>query len=290
MYVFMEEFNIDSFNLINKAITLVAPRESGKTHLITFLLLHTLKYVYNDVDVINIIILCQSLIDSNLYFKLYIITMLDKLLLKPNQSGIELINNFKLLKYINKDCIPFLCKNESDHIIKIVLNMFVTYLCDNNHVIKIEKKLYTNSQFYFNGSIQKSILTKLNNSEIKTNKNRKYIVIIDDVKKEAYKDIKDEVVMIYEQGRHHDTSIIVIDQYIKSKKVPPEIRETSSHLIFRNFDETIKKEINDICAFDKSSLDINTIKDLINNYYCIIIDFNNKKKLFYYNSPSIIFS
>jgi len=112
----------------------------------------------------------------------------------------------------------------------------------------------------------------------------------DDVKKEAYKDIKDEVVMIYEQGRHHDTSIIVIDQYIKSKKVPPEIRETSSHLIFRNFDETIKKEINDICAFDKSSLDINTIKDLINNYYSIIIDFNNKQKLFYFKSPSIIFS
>jgi hypothetical protein len=286
----MEEFNIQSFNLINKAITLVAPRESGKTHLITFLLLHTLKDNYNDVDIINIIILCQSLIDSNLYFKLYIITTLDKALFKPNDDGIQLINNFKLVNHINKECITLLCKNESDHIIKIVLNMFVKYLCDNNFVIKIDKNIYTNSQFYFNGSINKSILTKLNNSEIKTNKNRKYIVIIDDVKKEAYKDIKDEVVMIYEQGRHHDTSIIVIDQYIKSKKVPPEIRETSSHLIFRNFDETIKKEINDICAFDKTSLDINTIKDLITNYYCIIIDFYNKNKLFYFKSPSNIFT
>jgi hypothetical protein len=283
----MEEFNISNFDLIDKAVTLVASRKSGKSYLITDLLYKTILKKYDNIDILNIFIFCQSLIDSNLYFLLYIYYNL----LEDGYdifSKIEILENFEFKNFIDKTYINYLVKNESDYIIKLILDNIVKYLKKKINKTKTPV-LFTKTIFYFSGTINRSILMKLNNSEIKTNKNRKYIIIVDDVNKELYKTIKNDIIMIYEQGRHHDISIIVIDQYIKSEKVPPEIRGTSSHLIIRSFDEKIKKEIIDICAFHKNDLDIETIKQLINNYYCIIIDYNNKLKLYYYKSPSPIF-
>lgn len=277
-----------NFDLIDKAVTLVASRKSGKSYLITDLLYKTILKKYDNIEILNIFIFCQSLIDSNLYFLLYIYYNLieDGYDIKDK---IEILENFEFKNYIDKSYINFLVKNECDYIIKMILNNLIKFIKKKINKSKTPIS-YTKTIFYFNGTINKSILMKLNNGEIKTNKNRKYIIVVDDVNKELYKNIKNDIIMIYEQGRHHDISIIVIDQYIKSEKVPPEIRGTSSHLIIRSFDEKIKKEIIDICAFNKNDLDIETIKNLINNYYCIIIDYNNKSKLFYYKSPLPIFN
>lgn len=281
---------LESLSLIDQAITLVAPRKSGKTHLISHLLLHTLKQKYNDFDLISIIIYCQSLIDANYFYKLYIYTLLDKLLLKPNNDGINLIENFDLKKHISNKFYHTLVKTESDFNIKTVLSAFIKHLISNNMTCKIDSNYLFPSSFYFNGSINNIIIDKLCKIDIDTNRKRKYIVVIDDVKNESFKDIRANTLYLYEQGRHHDISIIIIDQYVKSKKIPPEVRLTSSHIIFRSFDEIVKKEIYDICAFDKNSVDISTIKDLISDYAAIIIDFNDKTKLYYIRAPLDIFS
>lgn len=286
----MHETNLDSFDLIDKAITLVAQRNSGKTHLLSYMIINTIKKQYDNVDVINIIIFCQSLINSNTYFQLWIHINLDKLLFEPNQDGYDLIGQFKLKDHIDKSCIMSLVKHESDYTIKTILNHFIQYLINKKMVNKINNKKYINTEFIFNGSINKDILQKINNSEIKSSKNRKFIIIIDDVRSSSYKAIKDDVIFIYEQGRHHDVSIIVIDQYIRSKKVPPEIRIISSHIIFRGFDETIKEEIANICSINKKKIDSEAINELINNYYAIIIDFNDKTKLMYSRAPPNIFT
>lgn len=287
----MEEFDLRNFTLIDKAITLVAPRGSGKTHLISDMLLNTMdiRHHSDTFEKLIIIIICQSLIDANQYFQVCMYSILDKTGFIPTIKGHEFIKNFKLKDHINRNCIQSLVRNESDHVIKTVINTMIEYMQTEMLVIPSTNKIFTPTEFYFNGSVNKQILTKLNNAEIRSNKPRKYIVIIDDVKKESYLDIKNEVVMIYEQGRHHDTSVVVIDQYIKSKKVPPEIRSTSSHLIFRSFDETIRKEIIDICAMDKNEIDVVAIKELVSNYYAIVVDFSNRQRLFYFRSAADIF-
>ena len=176
-------------------------------------------------------------------------------------------------------------------IFKTILDYYIEILLNNNQFVKRTYELnYNKCVFYFNGAINKNILSKLNNYEIITLNTRKYIIILDDVNEDAYKNIKSDVEMIYEQGRHHDISIVVIDQYIKSGKVPPKVRSTSSHLIIRSFDDKIKKEIMEICSFNKYDFDIETIKDMINNFYCVIIDYSNKSKLFYYKSPDTIYT
>jgi len=286
----MEEFDIANFDIIDKAITLVAQRNSGKSHLLTDLLYMTILKKVLSIDILTVIIYCQSLIDSNTYYMLYIYYQLIDKGYDVYEDNLSIITSFKLKTYIKKEHIIDLTKNSSDEIIKQLLDHYIDHLIEKQHFIKRTYVLeYNKCVFYFNGSINKTILSKLCNFEIQSTQNRKYIVIVDDVNKEKYRDIKSDVITLYEQGRHKDISIVVIDQYIKSNKVPPEIRGTSSHLIIRSFDEKIKKEIAEICAFDKNYFDIETIKDLINNYYSIIIDYDNKTKLFYYKSPKFIF-
>lgn len=286
----MEELiNLD---LIDQAISLVAPRKSGKSHLLTHLLLHTLdvNITKNTTDNnINIVIFCQSLIDSCSYYQLYIYTFLDECLLLPNDNARLLIDTFHLKEHIQPRFIQTLCQFESDHTIKTILHKFINYLIISNQCNPIEKRRFKNCRYYFNGSISSSIMKRLCSPEHKSDKQRKYIVIIDDVKAESYRDIKKDVVYMYEQGRHHGLSVVIVDQYIKSTKVPPEVRLTSSHLMFRSFDENIKKEICNICAINKNDIDNEIIRNLINEYYAIIVDFNDKTKIYYIKASKDLF-
>ena len=291
----MEEFNMKDFDLIDQAVTLVAQRKSGKSYLLTDLLFKTImncKLKERNIEALNVIIFCQSLIDANVYHSLYVYYTFIELnydIYNCSDNFYKLVDEFSLKEYILKQSIHFLNKTISDEIIKSILDKFIDTLIEKNYIKKRTYQIeYNKTSFIFFGYIKKNILTKIYNHEVKTTKNRKYVIIIDDVNSESYKVIKDEVMIIYEQGRHHDISIIVIDQYIKSEKVPPKVRETSSHLIVRSFDEKIKREIMEICCFTKYDLDIESIKELIKNFYCIIIDYNDKTKLFTYKSPETI--
>lgn len=281
----MEE--LVNLSLIDQAITLVAPRKSGKTHLLSYLLFETLKKLDHSCDVIFVMIYCKSLIDANFFYKLYIYTILDSKLLKPNQLGIDLINNFELKSHLQPKIVPLLVKLESDYIIKTVLNKFIDYIISSDiYTSHIQTHSLFPSAFYFDGSVSPSNLKKICEYDIVLNKKRKTILVIDDVDSEIYKPIKYYTQYIYEQGRHHDMSVVIIDQYIKSRKVPPETRLTSSYIIFRTFDNTIKKEICEVCSFDPKTLDVDSIKSVINDRAAIVIDLNDKSKLYYTKAPS----
>lgn len=286
----MEE--LSHIDLLDQAISLVAPRNCGKSHLLTHLLLETLKLKNDNETIINVTVFCKSLIDSNLYFKLYLHVYLDCLGFEPSIQAIKLIDEFELKEHLTTQSALAVTTNESDHTIKTILQTFIIYLQTQGYIQKKtnNNKFFRPCRFYFNGSIQPSILTKLVNLNFKTTKPRKYIVIIDDVTGELYKPIKKDIVFIYEQGRHHDLSVIVVDQYIRSTKVPPEIRLRSSYLMFRDYDETIKKEICNACALNKNQLDNENIRNLIKEYYAIVIDFNDKSKLFYIKAPKNLFN
>lgn len=282
----MEE--LTNLNLIDQAISLVSPRNSGKSHLLSHLLYNTIKRTSEqDNQVINILIYCQSFVDSNTYFHLCILTILDELQCEP--IDLDDVTIFKLKDHIEPACIHDLTKNSSHYIIFSIIIAFVKHLTKNNKCKKRTDKKFKTTRFFFNGSISPSTIKTIIDKPVKSNKNRKLIVIVDDVRAELYKEIRKDIVYIYEQGRHHDIAVVIIDQYIKSTKVPPEIRLTSSHLMFRAFDENIRKEICNICAFDKNKLDIDNIRNLINEYYAIIIDFNDKTKLFYIRAPKLLF-
>ena len=60
--------------------------------------------------------------------------------------------------------------------------------------------------------------------------------------------------------------------------------------MFRDYDETIKKEICNACALNKNQLDNENIRNLIKEYYAIVIDFNDKSKLFYIKAPKNLFN
>jgi hypothetical protein len=281
----MEE--LVNLSLIDQAITLVAPRKSGKTHLFSYLLFETLKKLDHSCDVIFVMIYCKSLIDANYFYKLYIYTVLDSKLLKPNQDGIDFINKFELKEHIQPKIVPLLVKPESDYIIKTVLNKFIEYIISSNiYTTTIDKPTLFPSSFYFDGSISPSNLKKICEYDIVVNKKRKTILVIDDVDSIIYKPIQKYTQYIYEQGRHHDMSVVIIDQYIKSRKVPPETRLTSSYIMFRTFDNTIKKEICEVCSFDPKTLDTDSIKSIIDDKAAVIVDLNDKSKLYYTKAPS----
>lgn len=286
----MEE--LQNINVIDQAISIVAPRKSGKSHLLTYMLLNSLKtQAEQDCNiVVSITILCQSLIDANTYFHLYIHVTLDELgyHLDTLQER-EFVDNFHIRDHLRHNIVHKLTSNESDHIIKTVLQSLIKNIIKNNKCTKSTHRRFVNTRFYFNGSISPDILNKLCSSDFKSERKRKYIVIVDDVKSESYRTIKNDVNYIYEQGRHHGIAAVIVDQYIKSTKVPPEIRLTSSHLMFRAFDENIRKEICNLCGLERNQLDIENIKNLINEYYAIVIDLSNKNKLFYIKAPSDLF-
>ena len=290
----LEEFEINKFDLIDIACTLIATRKSGKTYLLTDLLFKTIMRLDRpeEIDIINVIIFCQSLIDSNLYFILYIMyTLLERGydIYYNSDKFYDLVVNFKLKDYIQKKYIPSLVRSSSDYIIKIVLNTFIDSLIKNGHATKRTYEVkYKRTSFFFSGVVNQSLVKKISTSQLNSQKNRKFVIIIDDINSDSFALIKNDMIALYEQGRHHDASTIIIDQFIKSGKVPPKIRSIGSHLILRSFDETIKKEIMEIGCYTKSEMDIETIKTLISNYYCIIIDLNNKDKLYYYKSPDTI--
>lgn len=286
----MEEFDVDKFNLIDKAVTLVASSKSGKTYLLTDLLYQTIFKPLAEVDIITIIIYCQSLVDGNLYFILYLYYNLIDQGYDVLNEDYKILSDFKLTKYIQKQATCYLTKNYSDFVIKQVLDTFIDTLVKGNYFKKRSYFLkYNKCVFLFSGAIIKSNLTKLFNGEIKSSRNRKYIIIIDDVSDKDYKPIKDDVTTIYKQGRHHDISCIIIEQYIKAEKVSPDVRTISSFLMIRSFDEKIRREIMEICAFDRNDIDAKVIKEMLSQFYCLIIDYSDKSKLYYYKSPPTVF-
>lgn len=283
-----------NINVIDQAISIVAPRKSGKSHLLTYMLLNSIDLNNFDQEkkpTILITILCQSLIDANSYFQLYIHTILDEIgYTSSSLEALDLISQFSIRDHLKQEVIHKLTTNESDHLIKTVLMTFIKFMVKNRLCTRTNKRKYVDTRFYFNGSIAPEILNKLCSSQFNSQRQRKYIIIVDDVKSDSYRSIRPNINYIYEQGRHHGIAAVIVDQYIKSTKVPPEIRLTSSHLMFRAFDENIRKEICNLCVFDKSQLDLENIRNLINEYYAIVIDLSNKSKLFYIKAPAKLFS
>lgn len=283
------------FNL-NRSIV-VGKSKSGKTYLMCDLLFKNLlkQSLDSKINILEIIFFSGSFLSSNHIYKLIIIYNLyisGYNIKDIPEKFVKCISNFKFKDIVTNETRTFISKGFGFKYIKNVLNEFIIKFIKELEKYGINKdndlkNKFISANFYF---IDDTKDMKLSLDRIEKDKfistEREILLILDDISSDKYKDIKSQVATIFEQGRHHDCGIIVIDQYFKSEKLNPISRQNANNILMRSFDDGISKFIQE--TFGKTKKDINTeqIAQLLADGFCIIYIDSIMDTLFYYKSPS----
>ena len=285
----IENIDIEDIDLLNNRSIAIGSTHSGKTYTITNIIFDNLINTNEDIKVI---VFSGSFTDFDIFFRAIIYYTLRRqgvvINSKLSKEIIDSIDNFKIMDKLTEKELKGIIHN-CNKIINNVLNNYIrdliNYLQKQN--IDMTTKLKTKATFEFKNdsedfneylnSIKSNNTTKTKNKlDIITNKYiqvldfEKIIFLFDDIESEVNTKIKKGINFLFEQGRHKNVAVVFIDQYIKSPKISPLVRNSSKYIIFRSIGKSDMEYIISKITTDVSRLELK-LQKCIDERYCVIL-------------------
>jgi hypothetical protein len=276
--------NLSDIKLLTNRSIMIGSSDSGKTYFLANLLYQQLL---ESKEVFTLIFYVESLVDFDHIYKIIIYYTLRRKKIKINnkipKNIIDLIEEFQFIKNISKEQLVY-TKINSNVVINNVLNLFINrilkLLSDQTIDIEEENNIQKHTFLFFNRHQDfNNFINKLKTFEFviedvldnrKTIRLINFFILFDDISVNTIKNIQHNVNMIYESGRHSKVSVNFIDQYIKSPKIPPLLRNSCKLIFFRSINKTDIIFIKDYLIDEIEDLGLK-LQKLIKELYCLIL-------------------
>ena len=285
----IDTIDINKINLLENRTIAVGASNMGKTYTITNIIFDN---VIKTEENIKIIIFSGSFTDFDIFFRAIICyTLRRKGVVINNRLPIELfesINNFKIMNKLNERELKEIvnnCNKIINNVLNNYLNNIINYLKQQS--INLVEPLKTKATFEFKNNAEDfneyidgikkfnsiktiSKLDPITNLYEEVLVFEKILFLFDDIESEVNKKIKTRINYLFEQGRHKNIGVIFIDQYIKSPKISPLIRDNSKYILFRTIGKSdieyiVSKITNEIPRLESR------LQKCIDDKYCLIL-------------------